>query len=142
MAYIDRHLTPKEKILYRGQIHWIVFMCPVLLTLFWLIFLRQAGWWVILLPVWLYYFCQYVCAEVVVTNRRLVAKYGMIAVKSASMDLTGIEGVRNDVSILGRILGYGTLMACGKGGKNIGIADLADPEKFQNALYEAMESSK
>lgn len=73
---------------------------------------------------------------------RLVAKYGMIAVKSASMDLTGIEGVRNDVSILGRILGYGTLMACGKGGKNIGIADLAAPEKFQNALYEAMESSK
>ena len=142
MSYIERHLSPKEKILHRGEIHWIVFLCPTLLTLFWLVFLRQAGWWVILFPVWLYYFCQYVCAEVVITNRRLVAKYGMIAVKSASMDLTGIEGVRNEISVLGRILGYGSLIACGKGGKNIGIADLAHPEKFQNALYEAIETIK
>jgi uncharacterized membrane protein YdbT with pleckstrin-like domain len=78
----------------------------------------------------------------VITNRRLVAKYGMIAVKSVSIDLAGIEGVRNEISILGRILGYGSLIACGKGGKNIGIADLAHCEQFQNALYEAIETIK
>lgn len=142
MSYIERHLNPKEKILYRGEIHWIVFLVPILLTLIWLVILRQAAWWLILLPIWLYYICQYIFAEVVITNRRLVAKYGMIAVKSASMDLAGIEGVRNDISILGRILRYGNLIACGKGGKNIGIADLAHPEKFQNALYQAMQTDK
>ena len=44
MSYIDSHLLPGEHIVYRTQLHWKVYIVPVLFTLF------------ILLPiVWLLY---------------------------------------------------------------------------------------
>lgn len=142
MSYINSHLHKQEKILYRGKIHWIVFLFPFVCTVVWWYFSKNWAWWILLLPTWLYYLCQYIFSEMVVTNQRLIAKYGMIAVETASMELAAIEGVRTSISILGRLLGYGTLLACGKGGKNIGIPKLCQPEDFQNALYEALKADK
>lgn len=63
----------------------------------------------------------------------------MIAVESAAMELGRIESVQTSISILGRILGYGTVLVCGNGGKNIGIPRLVNPEKFKSELYQAIE---
>lgn len=142
MSYVSRHLSGKEKILFRGKIHWIVFSCPLLFTLVWFVFHLAAAWWFLLALIWLYYLVSYLFAEVVVTNQKIIAKYGMIAVETAAMELKCIESVRTSISILGRILGYGRILVCGSGGKNLGIPDLSAPEKFKAALYQAIEAVK
>ena len=134
MSYVSRHLNGKEKILFRGKIHWIIFLWPIVFTLLWFVFQLSAAWWLLLVWVWLYYLVSYLFAEVVITNQKIIAKYGMIAVESASMELGRIESVQTSISIVGRILGYGTVFVCGNGGKNIGI-----PEKFKSELYQAIE---
>lgn len=142
MSYVLRHLSRKEEILFRGKIHWIVFLCPLLFTLIWFIFHLSAAWWFLLALIWLYYLVSYLFAEVVITNQKIIAKYGMVAVETAEMELKCIESVRTSISILGRILGYGKILVCGNGGKNLGIPDLSDPEKFKSALYQAIETVK
>lgn len=139
MSYVSRHLNGKEKILFKGKIHWIIFFWPIVFTLIWFVFQLSAAWWLLLVWVWLYYLVSYLFAEVVITNQKIIAKYGMIAVESAAMELGRIESVQTSISILGRILGYGTVLVCGNGGKNIGIPRLVNPEKFKSELYQAIE---
>lgn len=105
-------------------------------------FFRTLIWYQILGVIWLYYTLKYGSMEVAVTNRQIIAKQGIVSVDCASMELTAIEGVRIKKSLLGMMLGYGTILICGKGGKNIGIPLLVDPEKFKAALYQAVEADK
>lgn len=142
MSYVSRNLSNNEKILYKGTLHWIFFFWPAMFTLAWFCFQLSPIWWLLLGLIWLYYIVSYLFVEIVVSNRQVVAKYGMIAVESCSMELRGIESVRTSISILGRILGYGTIQICGKGGKNLGIPQVSHPECFKSELYQAIESIK
>lgn len=142
MSYITEQLGPKEQIVYPGRIHKIIFLEPVLMTLICLLFFRMLIWYQVLAVIWFYYFLKYSSMEVAITNRQIIAKQGIISVDCASMELAAIEGVRIKKSLLGMMLGYGTIRICGKGGKNIGIPLLIDPEKFKAALYQAIEAIK
>lgn len=142
MSYITEQLSPKEKIVYHGQIHKIMFLEPTLMTLICLLFFRTAIWYFLLGIIWLYYALKYSNIEIVITNRQIIAKQGIISVDCASMELAAIEGVRIKKSLLGMMLGYGTILICGKGGKNIGLPLLANPEKFKAELYQTAEVVK
>lgn len=142
MGYIAEQLAPKEKIIYHGKIHKIIFLEPILMTLICLLLCRTLIWYQVLGLIWFYYALKYGSMEVAVTNRRIIAKQGIISVDCASMELTAIEGVSIKQSLLGMMLGYGTILVGGKGGKNIGIPLLADPEKFKKELYQAIESAQ
>lgn len=139
MSYITEQLAPKEKIVYYGKIHKIMFLEPTLMSLICLLFFRTMIWYQLLGIVWLYYVFKYTSIEVAITNRQIIAKQGIISVDCASMELAAIEGVRIKKSLLGMMLGYGTILICGKGGKNIGLPLLVNPEKFKAELYQTAE---
>jgi len=55
-------------------------------------------------------------SEFAITNKRVIIKVGLISRKTLEMNLSKIESVNVDQSILGRILRYGTLTVIGTGG--------------------------
>ncbi len=142
MSYIESQMGPKEKIIFRGQIHKIIFWFPAVCTLLWLFCIRHAFWALVLIALWTYCILKYVFTEAAITSRQLIAKQGIISVDSAAVELSAIEGVRVYIPLLGRILGYGTLVVSGRGGQKIGIPYLTAPEVFKRKLYQAVEMSK
>ena len=142
MSYIERNLGVNEKILFEGKIHIITFLFPTLCTLVWATCIRSAFWGFLLVVIWLYYILRYCCTEIAVTNERLVAKQGILSVDSASVSLHAIEGVQVNISLLGLVLGYGTIIVSGKGTRKIGLPCVCSPEKFKKKLYSVIEQTK
>jgi len=54
--------------------------------------------------------------ECVVTSKRVIFKTGLIITKTLEMNLTKIESLSVEQSILGKILDYGTIKVKGTGG--------------------------
>lgn len=140
MSYIEDQLTPKEKIVFKGKIHLIVFWLPIVLTLVGFLLHLSFFWWIIILVVWMYSLVEYLCTEIALTDKRVIAKQGFLSVRSAEMRYSAVEGVRVNISLLGYLLCYGTLVICGKGGKNIGIPYLVSPKHFKKEMYVVMEN--
>ncbi|MBK8659832.1 MAG: PH domain-containing protein [Bacteroidetes bacterium] len=74
--------------------------------------------------------------EFVVTNKRLICKTGLISRKTLEMNLNKIETVNVDQSILGRLLGYGTITIIGTGGTREAFEDIAAPVEFRKRFQE------
>src|SRR4029077_4215927 len=66
--------------------------------------------------------------ELAVTDRRVIYKTGIFQRHSMEMNRSKVETVGVDQSILGRILGYGTVMVRGTGGSFEPIRFICDPE--------------
>ena len=75
--------------------------------------------------------------EFAVTNRRVIAKAGMIGRRTLELNLDKIESVRVDQSILGRILGYGTVEVIGTGGTREAFNFISKPLDCRKAFQEA-----
>jgi uncharacterized membrane protein YdbT with pleckstrin-like domain len=72
--------------------------------------------------------------EIAVTNRRVIYKTGLIQRHTAEMNMDKVESVLVDQSILGRILGYGTVHIRGTG---VGLENLryvSSPISLRNTV--------
>ncbi len=151
MAYIDDNLLPNERVIYRARLHKVV-----LLTVFAFLFivllielpvavflLHFSGW--LALGLWalvcLYMFMQYRSTEVGITDRRLIVKHGFIRRQVAELPLARIESITFDQPILGRILGYGTIIVTGTGGTRQRLRTMAAPQEFRRQLQARIAGS-
>lgn len=117
--YIDNHLIKDEQIVHETKYHWIIFISfKGIFTLF-------------LLP----YF-ERKLAEFAVTNRRIIIKTGFIARRTVEMNLSKIESVNVDQSVMGRIFGYGTITIIGTGGTREEFHNITRPMDFRKAFQE------
>ncbi|PKP13316.1 MAG: hypothetical protein CVU08_05870 [Bacteroidetes bacterium HGW-Bacteroidetes-3] len=77
--------------------------------------------------------------EFAITNKRVIIKTGLISRKTFEMNHSKIESVNVDQSILGRILGYGTIRIVGSGGTKEVFPNISKPllfrKKFQEMSY-------
>ena len=154
MSYVEKHLMPGEQIEYRANLHWLVFLLPILLFIpgIWLFFVGGdiarvfaliliAGALVTALgPV-----IERRTSEFAVTNKRVVIKKGLIRRHSLETLLSKIEGIGVAQSILGRILGFGTIVISGTGGSKEPFHKIADPMMFRRRVQEqiaAMEERR
>ena len=118
-SYANNNLIKDENVQYEATYHWIIFCnLRALLTLF------IAP----LIDLW--------TDEFVITNRRIIIKTGLIARKTVEMNLSKIETVNVDQSILGRILGYGTITIVGTGGTREWFPNIKSPLKFRRTFQE------
>lgn len=77
--------------------------------------------------------------EVGVTNQRVILKWGLFHRNVVDTYLSKIEGVDVHQTLLGRILGYGSICVRGTGGKSSPCPGVANPEEFRREVHEAIE---
>jgi len=78
--------------------------------------------------------------ELAVTNRRVIAKFGFIARRTIEMNLTKIESVRVEQSVMGRLFGFGSLVVVGTGSSLDPIPYIAQPIAFRQAIQAATDA--
>ena len=80
--------------------------------------------------------------ELVITNKRVLAKFGMLSTHSIEIRFGKIETVRVAQPLLGRMLNYGDIVVTGTGSTFDPIRHISHPIAFRTALNEAMEADK
>src|SRR5205085_11265338 len=72
--------------------------------------------------------------ELAVTDRRVIFKTGIFQRHTMEMNRSKVETVGVDQSILGRVLGYGTVIVRGTGGSFEPIPFIGDPLSFRSHI--------
>lgn len=117
--YVDNNLIKDEHVVYETKYHWkIFFTLGGIFTLFILPALRRWS------------------DEFVVTNKRIIVKTGIISRRTLEMNLNKIESVNVDQSIIGRLLGYGTITIIGTGGTRESFPDIGHAVEFRKRFQE------
>lgn len=93
-----------------------------------------VGVGIILLP-----FISRKSTELVVTDKRVIAKFGLVSTRSIEIRLDKIESVRVQQGLLGKIFNFGDITITGTGTTFDPVPRIARPLAFRNALNEAME---
>ena len=117
--YINNNLIKDEHVEFETTYHWIIF-CSLraLLTLFIAPLIDKYS------------------DEFAITNRRVIIKTGLISRKTFEMNLSKIESVNVDQTIMGRILGYGTIRIVGSGGTKEEFPTIQKPLEFRKKFQE------
>jgi len=144
MGYVDQHLMNGEQVVYRGKLHWAVFLGPLLLTLFALLALsggRESapggGFLLVFAILWgISAFVSRSTSEFAVTTKRILIKTGVIRRHSLETLLTKIEGIQVEQGIFGRMLDYGTIIVKGTGGTSNPFRRIEAPLEFRRKVQE------
>lgn len=80
--------------------------------------------------------------EMAVTNRRVIAKFGLIQRASVEIPLLKIESVIIDQSVIDRILGSGSVAVRGTGTGMAPVRYIDNPIEFRNALNAAISDRR
>ena len=91
-SYVDGHLIRDENVVYETKYHWVIFFS--LKSIFTLTIYAWMKRWL---------------SEFVITNRRIVIKEGFIARRTFEMNLSKIETVNVDQTVMGRIFNFGSI---------------------------------
>lgn len=78
--------------------------------------------------------------NMVVTDRRVIAKFGLISRRAIEMRISKIESIQVEQTLVGRMLGYGTVMVHGTGGAFEPLSIVADPLAFKRAIEEQVNA--
>jgi len=78
--------------------------------------------------------------ELAVTNRRVIAKFGFIRRSTVELNIAKIESVRVEQSLLGRMLGYGSVYVTGTGSTMDPIPYISKPIAFRQAVQSATDA--
>lgn len=118
-SYANKHLIKDETVAFETKLHWVIFFS--LKSIF---TLTIYAW----LKRWL--------SEFVITNRRIVIKEGFIARRTFEMNLSKIETVNVDQTVMGRMLNFGSITIIGTGGTKETFHNIARPMDFRKAFQE------
>lgn len=165
MSYVEKHLIEGETIIYETRLHWVVLVAPILLGfLFGLTALgmfvlsaRSAGdknvssqslttLGVAFLVVALFFVVRGIlmrnATEMTVTNKRVFVKVGLAARRTIELLLSRVESIGVQESVMGRMLGYGTVIVHGTGGTPELFNMIAHPLEFRTQVQQQIEKSR
>lgn len=148
MSYVDENLLPGEQVIYRAELHKIIYTGPATLAVLALLFIvivssgeGTSGLAVIgaivLVAAGIAAAGNYVTAsssEFAVTNRRVLIKVGILHRHTVELLLHKVEGVGVDQGVLGRLFDFGSIIVTGTGGTKEHFANIADPLEFRRQV--------
>jgi uncharacterized membrane protein YdbT with pleckstrin-like domain len=151
MKYVERVLQPGETVVYTTSLHWLVYLRAVLLLVLALILLIAslkvgdqnmataleivAGLCILVaVAAALSALIRRATTELAVTDRRVIFKTGIFQRHTMEMNRSKVETIGVDQSILGRILGYGTVSVRGTGGSFEPVPFIGDPLTFRSHI--------
>jgi len=97
------------------------------------------GCWLILIPTIkaIALSIRYATTELVITNKKVIEKYGLVSVHCDEMCLDKIENITVNTSFWGRILGYGDVCIQGTNRNNICFNGVKHPEEVRKNINNA-----
>jgi uncharacterized membrane protein YdbT with pleckstrin-like domain len=85
---------------------------------------------------------RFYSSEFAITNKRVIAKTGLIRRHSIEVYLDKIEAVEVSQGIAGRILGYGTIVVTGTGGTKDPIPMIPAPLLFKKKIQNEVHNTR
>ena len=151
MAYYTQVLQPGETVKHIGQLHWILHRWEILTGVLTIVaalihfsIRRDTGpgiaYYVmlLLLAVTIVLFIRSwiirVTTEIVVTDRRIIHKVGLISRHTQEINITKVETVDVNQSLWGRMVDYGSVSIIGTGGSWEPLRHVAAPLQLRNAI--------
>jgi uncharacterized membrane protein YdbT with pleckstrin-like domain len=151
MKYVEQVLQPGEALVYATTLHWLVYLRAIVLFVLAVLCLVAAGevdsagltmalkiaaavLCVLGIVTALSALIRRATTELAVTDRRVIFKTGIFQRHTVEMNLSKVETVGVNQSILGRLLGYGTVIVRGTGGSFEPIPFIGEPLAFRNHI--------
>lgn len=134
--YVDNNLIKGEIVKYEANLSLWALSGPIVIG-FLLLPIFGLG-----LLIWLAAYLRYISTELAITNKRVIAKFGVVSRRTIELNLSKIEGISVDQSIFGRLLNYGSLLIGGTGGSKEPIPGIADPLAFRRHFTEVVDANQ
>jgi uncharacterized membrane protein YdbT with pleckstrin-like domain len=165
MSYVEKNLIAGETVVYTTRLHWVVLIWQIVLGLLFglpgLVLLvrsfmdagdtsgtsttaRVGG----LILVVAGAICVGVgllkrnATEMAVTDRRVIVKVGFASRRTFEILLSKVESIGVEESMMGRILGYGTVIVRGTGGTPEPFDTVSHPIEFRKQVQQQIEKSQ
>lgn len=160
-TYLDQTLQPGEAVEYRARLSRVALLGKPLVWMVVFLYLRgllpndlaghppESAWQTVLGTiltlgvVWSlvglvrgYFVLK--TSYFVLTDRRILAKYGWVRRRTYEALFTNVRGVNYKESLLGRVFGYGTVIVVG----GHSFTNIKKPREFRNAVFLRLEQSK
>ena len=87
----------------------------------------------------LYVGIAYISTELAITNKKVIAKFGLVRRKTFELELSRIDSFQVEQSIPGRIFGYGDVLAKTAGG-DVLIPGVNNPLHFRKEITRIQET--
>ena len=150
MSYVNSVLQPGETVRAVGKLHWIIFGRALLVAVIAFAvllyadsfngqtgqFVRLAGWFILAVAGVLFLSASFnrSIIELAVTNHRVIYKRGFLSRHTVEMNMDKVETVDVDQSLLGRMLGFGTIRVRGTGQSIESLRRISHPIQLRNAI--------
>jgi len=152
MSYVRRVLQPGEAIVYETRLHWLIYLRAMLALIVCIalaicafvadgrqnlsLALKIAAviFALLALSAALQAFIRRTTTELAITDHRVIYKTGLLSRHTLEMNRGKVESVDVNQTILGRILGYGTIIVRGTGGSLEPMRRIADPLTFRTHI--------
>lgn len=146
--YIDENLAKDEKLIYETKLHWIIFAWSVFWLFIGLVSLAggpathgaSVGFFLLGIVLGLVNFQNRRSSEFALTDKRILIKVGVFSIKTLETQLNKISNISVNQGILGRILGYGSLLIASTGGVKETYTRIENPIEFKKKIQEHIEN--
>jgi len=137
--YIEENLARDEKIIIKAQVTWLsqfwYLLFGGLLILSGLAqksaglgFITIGGFFIAVAAI------HVLTTELALTNRRIIAKSGLIRRNTIELKVNRVESLGVHQSILGRVFNFGSIVVKGTGGSHAPIPYIAKPLEFRQQV--------
>jgi uncharacterized membrane protein YdbT with pleckstrin-like domain len=162
MSYVDKNLMEGEKVAYATRLHWIVLVVPLVLCALFAapgiallvasadrssdpqasaqsMMIAGVALLVIAAVILVRGILTRNAVQMAVTNKRVIAKVGVITRRTVDMLLSRVESVGVEETVMGRMLGYGTVTLRGTGGTPESFNKIAHPLEFRTQVQQQID---
>ena len=146
MSYVESNLITGEQVISYGKIHWHVYIPGLVVITSGITLLKPMAFLssililvgaILLIRGWI----NTVSTELAITNKRVIAKFGLIRRSTVELLHSNVEGFMVEQGIIGRLLNFGTVVVNGTGSGKTPIPSISAPLDFRNQALAAIESN-
>ena len=151
MSYTESQLLPDERIKYQARLHLVPFLPAYILgglaAAAGVVGIGLEMWWLtivgfaIALPTLAWTYITQTSSEFSITDRRVVIKVGWIRRRTLETMLAKVETIGVEQTLVGRVLGYGTIVVMGTGGTKESFRNIARPLEFRRQVQSQISST-
>lgn len=134
-SYIETALTKDEKVVYQGKISLWSLLPLIVLGLIFISFYGLG------LLFWIAAAIRYFTTELAITNKRVIAKFGLISRDTIEINIHKIESIQVKQGILGRIFNFGSIVVSGAGNPQAPVPGISSPLVFRRAFLDTQEGN-